>query len=185
MQIYAVSIQTKEQLPRSMRLNEHSQTNERPLGEFSPDIISRLQSNHLEWQRLTGGPRFDYPIDYSVAIVRADSAAGLIEFLAKWAPNAYCHYHRHLGRTASWVIQGEHHLVEVTETQTIHKIRRPGFQGQSPAGEIHMEHSGEEGSTVLFLCEARDGKVFDIVANDGKVLASPTIEDFASGRLAR
>jgi hypothetical protein len=167
-----------------MQLSEQRRTIEQPIGEFSSDVISRLQSNHLEWQRLIGGPRFDYPIDYSVAIVRADPAAGLIEFLAKWAPNAYCHYHRHLGRTATWVIQGEHHIVEDTETQTIHKIRRPGFRGQSPAGEIHMEHGGADGSTVLFLCEALDGKLFDIVANNGRVLASPTIEDFASGRIA-
>lgn len=168
-----------------MQLSEQSRTTEQPMGDFSSDVVSRLQSNHLEWQRLIGGPRFDYPIDYSVAIVRADAASGLIEFLAKWAPNAYCHYHRHLGRTASWVIQGEHHIVEATETQTIHKIRRPGFRGQSPAGEIHMEHAGAEGSTVLFLCEALDGKVFDVVAKDGTVLASPTIADFTSGRLTR
>jgi hypothetical protein len=71
-----------------MQLTEQSRTNEWPLGEFSSDVISRLQSNHLDWQHLMGGPRFDYPIDYSVAIVRADPASGLIEFLAKWAPNA-------------------------------------------------------------------------------------------------
>ena len=168
-----------------MQLSEQGRTIEQSIGEFSSDVISRLQSNHLEWQHLTGGPRFDYPIDYSVAIIRADPASGLIEFLAKWAPNAYCHYHRHLGRTATWVIQGEHHIVEDTETQTIHKIRRPGFRGQSPAGEIHMEHGGAVGSTVLFLCEALDGRLFDIVGNDGRVLASPTIEDFASGSIAR
>jgi hypothetical protein len=169
----------------TMQLSEQSRATDRPIGEFSSDVISRLQSNHLEWQHLTGGPRFDYPIDYLVAVIRTDPTSGLIEFLAKWAPNAYCHYHRHLGRTVSWVIQGEHHLVEITETQTIHKTRRPGFRGQSPAGEIHMEHGGAEGSTVLFLCEALDGKLFDIVAKDGRVLASPTVEDFASGRLVR
>jgi hypothetical protein len=48
-----------------------------------------------------------------------------------------------------------------------------------------MEYGGAEGSTVLFLCEALDGKLFDIVAKDGTVLASPTVEDFISGRLAR
>ncbi len=47
-----------------------------------------------------------------------------------------------------------------------------------------MEYGGAEGSTVLFLCEALDGKLFDIVAKDGTVLASPTVEDFISGRLA-
>jgi len=166
-----------------MQSSEQSRAGEWSMGEFSPDVLSRLQANRLEWQHLLGSPQFDYPIDYSIAVVRADRAAGVIEFLAKWAPNAYCHYHRHLGRTASWVIQGEHHIVETTETQTLHKTRRPGFRGQSPAGEIHMEYGGAEGSTVLFLCEAVDGKLFDIVARDGRVLASPTLEDFASGRL--
>lgn len=158
-------------------------TAEQPMAEFSPDITSRLQSNHLVWQRLTGGPQFDYPIDYSIVVTRVDRALGQIEFLAKWAPNAYCHYHRHLGRTSSTVLQGEHHIVDTTETQTLHKTRRPGFRGQSPAGEFHMEYGGAEGSTVLFVCEAVDGKLFDILARDGSVLATATLEDFASGRL--
>jgi hypothetical protein len=166
-----------------MQLSEQTSAAERSIGDFSTDIMSRLQSNHLDWQRLTGSPQFDYLIDYSVAVTRTDRTAGQIEFLAKWAPNAYCHYHRHLGRTSSWVVQGEHHLVETTDTQTLHKTRRPGFRGQSPAGEIHMEYGGAQGSTVLFLCEAVDGKLFDIVARDGTILATATLEAFASGRL--
>jgi hypothetical protein len=81
------------------------------------------------------------------------------------------------------VLQGEHHIVETIELQTIHKTRKPGFRGTSPAGEIHMEYGGAEGSTVLFLCEAVDGKLFDIVASNGTVLATATVDDFASGRL--
>jgi hypothetical protein len=46
-----------------------------------------------------------------------------------------------------------------------------------------MEFGGAEGSTVLFLCEAVDGKLFDIVASDGKVIATATLDDFAYGRL--
>lgn len=166
-----------------MQLNEQTRTPERLAVEFSPDALSRVQSNHLDWQHLKGGPRFDYPIDYAVAVTNVDRTAGLIEFVAKWAPNSYCHYHRHLGRTASWVLEGEHHIVETTETQTLHKTRRPGFQGQSPAGEIHMEYGGAPGATVLFLCETVDGKLFDIVANNGAVLATATLDDFVSGRL--
>ena len=81
------------------------------------------------------------------------------------------------------MLRGEHHIVETTETQTLHKTRRPGFQGQSPAGEIHMEYGGADGATVLFLCEAVDGKVFDIVAGDGTILATTTVDDFVMGRL--
>lgn len=166
-----------------MEATEQAGTTVRPMGDFSPDAIARLQSNHLDWQHLTGSPQFDYLIDYWVAVTRVDHASGMIEFLAKWEPNAYCHYHRHLGRTSSTILQGEHHLVETTETQTLHKTRRPGFRGQSPAGEIHMEYGGAAGSTVLFLCEAVDGKLFDIVGKDGKVLATATLEEFSAGSL--
>ena len=167
-----------------MESNQLNVATEHRIWEFSQDVMARFQGNHLDWQNLKGTPKFDYPIDYSVAVTRVDRAAGMIEFLAKWASNSYCHFHRHLGKTSTWVIQGEHHIVETTETQIIHKTRRPGFQGQAPAGEIHMEYGGDEGSTVLFLCEAVDGKLFDIVAKDGKILATATLEDFASGRLA-
>jgi hypothetical protein len=155
----------------------------RSLGEFTPDIMTRLHSNELDWQRLTGNARFDYLIDYSVAVTRVDREAGLIEFLAKWESNAYCHFHRHLGRTATWNIEGEHHVVETIPTQTLHKTRRPGFKGQTPAGELHMEFGGAQGSTVLFLCEAVGGKLFDIVASDGKVITTATLDDFVGGRL--
>jgi hypothetical protein len=165
------------------QLNAAPSAISQPLGEFSSDIMARLASNDLNWQRLTGTPRFDYPIDYSVAVTRVDAAAGLMEFVAKWAPNAYCHFHRHIGRTATWNLQGEHHIVETTELQTMYKIRRPGFQGLTPPGELHMEYGGADGSTVLFLCEAVDGKLFDVVASNGKVLATATVDDFVSGRL--
>jgi hypothetical protein len=166
-----------------MQLSEQTGPTGRSVGEFSSDVIARLKSNDLNWQNLKGSPKFDYPIDYWVAVTQVDRAAGQIEFLAKWAPNAYCHYHRHLGQTSTWVIQGEHHIIDTTETQIIHKTRKPGFRGNSPAGEIHMEYGGAEGSTVLFLCEAVNGNLFDIVAKDGTLLATATLEDFASGRL--
>jgi len=166
-----------------MQMNDRTTTRENLVEKFSADPLSYLHASHLDWQHLKGGPRFDYPIDYSVAVTNVDQAAGLIEFIAKWAPNAYCHYHRHLGRTVSRVLQGEHHIVDTSEYQSLHKTRRPGFQGQSPAGEIHMEYGGAEGATVLFLCEAVEGNVFEIVAKDGAVIATTTVDDFVMGRL--
>jgi hypothetical protein len=46
-----------------------------------------------------------------------------------------------------------------------------------------MEYGGEDGTTVIFLCEAVDGNLFDIVTKDGNVLATATLDDFVSGRL--
>lgn len=166
-----------------MALNDQSGRADRMTAGFSSDALARLQSNRLDWQPLKGSPRFDYPIDYSVSVTDVDRAAGVIEFISRWAPNAYCHYHRHLGRTLSRVLKGEQHLVESTELQMVHKARRPGFEGQTPAGELHMEYGGASGATVIFLCEAIDGNLFDIVAKDGAVIATATLDDFVSGRL--
>jgi hypothetical protein len=166
-----------------MELKEQAGNTDQSIAGFSSEALSRLHSNHLDWQYLKGSPLFDYPIDYSVAVTSVDRGAGVVEFIARWAPNSYCHYHRHLGRTVTRVLQGEHHIVENTELQILHKTRKPGFQGQTPAGELHMEYGGPDGTTVIFLCEAVDGNLFDIVAKDGTVLATATLEDFASGRL--
>ncbi len=46
-----------------------------------------------------------------------------------------------------------------------------------------MEYGGPDGATVIFLCKAIDGNLFDIIANNGTVLATATLDDFASGRL--
>ncbi|HUA33580.1 MAG TPA: hypothetical protein VMA09_08235 [Candidatus Binataceae bacterium] len=167
-----------------MESSEQVRTPNRLMAGFSSDALPRLQSNRLDWQQLKGSPKFDYPIDYSVAVTDVDRAAGVIEFIAKWAPNSYCHFHRHLGRTISRVLQGEHHIVDTSELQILHKTRKPGFQGPTPAGDLHMEYGGQDGTTVIFLCEAIDGNVFDIVAKDGTVLATTTLDDFASGRLS-
>jgi hypothetical protein len=166
-----------------MEVKQQASNRDQLVAGFSSDALSRLHSNHLDWQQLKGSPRFDYPIDYSVAVTSVDQAAGVIEFISRWAPNCYCHYHRHIGRTATRVLQGEHHIVETTDLQTLHKTRRPGFQGQTPAGELHMEYGGPEGTTVIFLCQAVKGNLFDIVAKDGTVLATATVDDFVSGRL--
>src|SRR5689334_1916199 len=112
-----------------MELNEQAGNTDLLIAGFSSEALSRLQSNRLDWQHLKGSPQFDYPIDYSVAVTNVDQAAGVVEFIARWTPNSYCHYHRHLGRTMTRVLQGEHHIVETTELQILHKTRRLGFQG--------------------------------------------------------
>jgi hypothetical protein len=119
-----------------MESNGRKDMSEQLNRQFSTDAISRLQSNRLDWQRLMGSPQFDYPIDYSVAVSSVDREAGLIEFIAKWAPNAYCHYHRHLGRTATRVLQGEHHIVETTDLQTSTRLAARAFTDKLRRGNF-------------------------------------------------
>lgn len=136
----------------------------------------------VQWYRLAGGTDFDYPVNYAVAVVDADLAAGRIELLVKWEPNAYCHYHSHLGTTRSTVLRGEQHLVETRQHETVHKVRRAGFQGSIADGDTHMEYAGPEGLTMLFSIQAADGRLFDLIDRDGKVFATATIEDLVEKR---
>ena len=131
------------------------------------------------WVHFGGGPKFDYPIDYAVSVVQADVATGRIDFLARWAPSSYCHFHRHLGTTAAAVIEGEQHITETRELETIHKVRKAGFRGQVPDGETHMECAGPDGLTMLFSTHAPDGRLFEVLdATGGRVLAAATIAEF-------
>ncbi len=141
-------------------------------------------SQELEWMRIQGTPRFDYPIDYWVAVLRVDPDEQRIDFLSRWEPNSYCHYHRHLGETSLLVLEGEHHVVETHDHETVHKTREPGFFATNPGGDLHMEYGGAEGTLVYFSCKAVDGKLFDVVDADGTILRTATIDDFTSGSLS-
>ncbi len=147
------------------------------------EFAETYPSSELEWVRITGSPRFDYPIDYRVAVLDVDADSGRIDFLSRWEPNAYCHYHRHLGETSVLVLEGEHNVVETTATETVHKQRRPGFFATNPGGDVHMEYGGPQGTLVYFCCQAVDGKLFDVLDRDGKVLATATVDAFTSGAI--
>ncbi|CAN0449050.1 unnamed protein product, partial [Phaeothamnion confervicola] len=101
------------------------------------------------------------------------------DFLSKWEPNAYCHYHRHIGPMSVLVLEGEQHITETTATETVHKVRKPGFFGRSAGGDVHMERGGPEGAVVLFMCQAEaDGSLFDVLDKQGNILVTATIQSF-------
>jgi hypothetical protein len=135
------------------------------------------------WHHLGRDPAFDYAIDYWYAVIDAEPER--IRFVMRWEPNAYCHFHRHVARTTTLVLAGEHHLIETTPTQIVHKTRLPGHYVQNLAGDVHMEHGGPAGSTVLFAIEAPDGRMFEVLDKEGNVLAVSTIESFMAPVRAR
>ena len=140
-------------------------------------------NQELDWFRVTGSPKFDYPIDYSVAILSVDEDSGRTDFVSRWESNCYCHYHRHVGETSVLVLEGEHHVVEESPNQTTHKIRKPGFFITNPGGDLHMEYGGPDGSLVYFSCHAEQGKLFDVLDADGNVLNTATVDDFTGGKI--
>jgi len=138
----------------------------------------------IEWTHFEGSPRFDYPIDYAVAVLGAQPDIGAIDLLIKWAPNAYCHYHRHLAATTTLVLEGEQNLYEVSDTgETIHKIRKAGDYAHSPGGDLHMERAGPDGALIFSGFVSPDGRLFETLDKDHNVLATATVEDWAAGNI--
>lgn len=145
--------------------------------------LSNFDTDTVEWMDFEEDPRFDYPISYSIGILGTCPELGTVDFLGRWAPNSYCHFHRHVGDTTSLIIEGEHHTVETVNGESIHKVRLAGDYSSKPGGDVHMEYAGPEGSLVFFSMKAVDGKLFEVLGNDEKVLAAGTYEDFIEGNL--
>lgn len=109
--------------------------------------------------------------------------ASRIDFLVRWEADAYCHFHSHLADTTTMVLEGEHHIVETTSTQIIHKVRTVGHYAYSPGGDVHMEYAGPEGTLVFFSMAAADGRLFEVLDRDHNILTVTTIDDIVAGRL--
>lgn len=146
-------------------------------------IAARIDLAQVAWLPVRSSPAFDYPIDYSVAVVDARADAGEIAFLLQWAPDAYCHFHRHMGATSSLVLAGTHHIVDEGVTETVHRTRTRGHMAHSAAGDVHMEYGGPDGAVVLFAMTSEDGRLFEVLDAQRNVLSTATIEDFVSGRI--
>ncbi|WP_299194415.1 hypothetical protein [uncultured Erythrobacter sp.] len=141
-----------------------------------------LANSQLRWERYTGNPEqqdrsFNWPIDYSGAIldIRDD---GHVEVLYRWAPNSYCHFHRHTAPTSSIVLEGELHVTDVIdgELQEV-RVRKVGDWSHSPHTEDHMEKGGPEGALVLFQIHSVDGVLSQRIDRKGNVRNTITIDD--------
>lgn len=146
--------------------------------------LTAYPADTLHWVALVGGDAFDYPIDYSVAVLGTDEKSGRADFLVKWQPKAYCHFHKHCGNTTVVVLEGEHHVIEDHHpTETVHKIRKPGHVTRNPPGDLHMERGGAQGSTLFFSMQADDGVLFEFLGRDGRLLRTVTVRDLATGNV--
>ena len=56
--------------------------------------MNLLNNKNLKWKHYKDDKNFDFPIDYSDAVLDARDD-GRLEILVKWAPNSFCHFHRH------------------------------------------------------------------------------------------
>ncbi len=158
-----------------------------PKNQVDRGTMNLLDSEGIKWKRFTGNGRFDYPIDYSAALldVRED---GHIDLLYKWAPNCYCHFHRHMAETTSTVLAGELHVIDVdleTGEETGRRVRKAGDFAHKAPGDVHMEMGGAQGALVLFSLYAPDGNLSDTLAADGTVISTSMLAPVLERRAQR
>ena len=142
--------------------------------------MNLLNNENLKWRRYTEGDAFDYPIDYSDAVldVRED---GRLEILVKWEPNCYCHFHRHTAETSSLVLEGELLVTDIdieTGKEIGQRVRVAGDFVHKQPGDVHMEQGGANGALVLFniYAPSEDGKLAESLKEDGSLISTSTIE---------
>ena len=135
--------------------------------------MNLFDDDQLRWKRFTGGDEFDYPIDYSAALLNARED-GHVELLYRWAPNSYCHFHRHSAATTSIVLEGALHVIDVdidTGKEISRRVREAGDFAHKAPGDVHMECGGPDGALVLFSLYAPDGLLAESLAKDGSLMS--------------
>ena len=138
--------------------------------------VDLLDNEKLSWQDYGPDERFSFPIGYGVALLGNDGQ-GHIDLLYRWEPGKYCHFHRHLCEVRSTVLQGSLEVVSFKEGVEVSKVtRQAGSYSHMPEGDVHMECGGPEGATVLFNLYAPDGRLTEMLDEQGNTLKTLTIE---------
>ncbi len=149
--------------------------------------MNLIDNQNLRWKRFTGYDNFDYHIDYSAALLRAHEN-GHVDLLYRWAPNSYCHFHRHTAQTTSTVLDGELHVIDIdpeTGKELNTRIRKVGDYASKEPGDVHMERGGPDGALVLFNLYSPQGLLAESLATDGSVIGQSTLDQILRGRSSR
>ena len=113
-----------------------------------------------------------------MAVLGSQPDIGRLDLLIRWAPNSYCHFHRHVAATTTLVLEGEHHVIDIDEdgAEGAHDVRPAGTYRIGPGGDLHMERGGPEGSLVLFSLHEPSGRMFEALDDEHNIFAVTTIE---------
>jgi hypothetical protein len=153
-------------------------------------LDSFFDSEAVRWREVTGeGVWHVHYVHHDYTILACDAAAGTLDMLIRWGSDGgHCPLHRHTATTTSvLVLEGEQHVRDILPDGTLGplKVRRAGEHALLLSEPLaHLEGGGPNGGLTFFGCHTTDGRLYELVDDDGGLLVDVTIDflvaDFAS-----
>lgn len=141
------------------------------ISEIRPAL--RFDDTHVQWR-----PFVDYP-GLWYWVLGVNDTRQCVDLLFRLEPHSRCPSHRHVGPTNTTVLEGEHRNWSLKATGwELDQIRPPGYFASNEGDHLHSEQGGEEGTIVALNMTAVDGVIWEVLNDDGEVVATATIEDF-------
>ena len=142
--------------------------------------MSTFDTSQLRWMDSTGDETSSYRIHQETSILAYDREAGTLDMLVRFDDNSgHCHAHRHVTTTSVLVIEGEQHLDDMLPNgERVHKVRKAGGHHLT-TGDLypHMERGGSDGALVFYSHHTTDGRLYELVDEEGGVVAVVTLDD--------
>jgi hypothetical protein len=131
----------------------------------------RFDDRNIQWRALGDFEHF------MVTILSVDEDKNIADFIVKFEPNEKIFLHRHLALTNTLVIDGEHIIYEPGSKQ-LREVRPVGRYTSSQPGDAHHEGGGAEGCILHYSVRGETDALFDVMDDDGTVLATLRTADF-------
>lgn len=132
-----------------------------------------------EWLEINGDLAGDVRIHHDLCVLGYDQGAGTIDLLIRFDDaGGHCQPHRHLTTTSVLVLEGEQHLEDLLPDGTrVHKKRLAG-EHHLTTGDAHphLERGGPGGAVVFFSHHTTDGRLYEIVDEQGQPVHVVTID---------
>lgn len=145
--------------------------------------VAMLDVDGFAWQRVEGAPGRPWTVRYDLCVLGHDVDAGTLDLVIRFDDQGGgCQPHRHVSATSVLVLSGEHHVDEVQpDGSLLHKVRPPGTYHLSVGEALaHTERGGPDGAVVFFSHHTADGRLYEMLDEDGAVELTVTVESLAA-----
>lgn len=142
-----------------------------------------FDTDSLHWMLTEGDGSTSYRIHQEISVLGYDRAAGTLDMLLRFDnAGGHCLAHRHLTTTSALVLEGEQHVTDMDPSgHATPKVRKAGEYHLTTGDPLpHLERGGPDGALVYYGHHTNDGRLYDLVDEDGKVWLTVTIDSLVA-----